>query len=82
MKIKTEESHSNALLLTSERCKLNKILSEEIKNRLFDINDIIDAIEFGAGGMYGYSLDEDGEDVNQIKRFLTEKIVDKKTIRQ
>ena len=41
-----------------------------IREELYSEEDMNKAIKFGAFGMYGYQMDEEGEEVNQIKRFL------------
>lgn len=44
--------------------------SDEYDTKKYTQEDIIKAIEFGAGGMYGYQIGENGSEVNQIKRFI------------
>ena len=47
---------------------IEKLMAE--KKLMYSEEDMIKAIYFGAGGMYGYQIEEEGYDVNQIKRFL------------
>lgn len=43
---------------------------QEQDKKRYSEEDMIKAIYFGAGGMYGYQIGEEGYDINQIKRFL------------
>ena len=40
------------------------------KEQMYSEEDMKKAIKFGADGMYGWQMGEEGYDVNQIKRFL------------
>jgi hypothetical protein len=40
------------------------------KDKLFTIEDMEEAIQFGLDGMYGYETGEDGTTKNQMKRFI------------
>lgn len=47
-------------------------LPDDIRNEQprYTEEDMKKAIKFGADGMYGWQISEEGYDVNQIKRFL------------
>jgi hypothetical protein len=47
----------------------NIFQQEQDKNK-YSEEDMIKAIYFGASGMHGYQMGEEGYEVNQIKRFL------------
>ena len=40
------------------------------KDKLYTIEDMEEAIQFGLDGMYGYETGEDGTTKNQMKRFI------------
>jgi hypothetical protein len=43
---------------------------QEQDNKMYSEEDMVKAIYFGANGMYGYQIGEEGYTINQIKKFL------------
>jgi len=43
---------------------------QEQDKKMYSEEDMVKAIYFGANGMYGYQIGEEGYTINQIKKFL------------
>lgn len=73
-KIKTIKSGRSHRVEYTKQIKLDFISGakwqQEQDNNKYSEQDIIKAIKFGANGMYGYQIGEEGCFDNQVKRFL------------
>ncbi len=73
MKVETLEEAAESYIPQSSRWTLKEIFIDGAKwqqERSYSEEDMEKAIKFGADGMYGWQMGEEGYYVNQVKRFL------------